>query len=263
MKFEKKVVVITGGNSGIGRAIAQEFVKEGAQVVILGRNLETLNETASQLGSFCRAIQIDVTKVSEIEKTFEKIASYHPKIDVLVLGAGILKADGPTQNVQEKDFDQVVATNFKGPYFTFQKAIPYLNDRASIISISSMAAQMGIEGLGIYGATKAALDRLTIAFSAEFLLAKGWRFNMISPGYTKTHLLDPKLREDPNFFKRTEKVIPQRRIAEPIEVARCALFLASSEASYICNANILIDGGMSTIYPLNELKAYAASKPGR
>lgn len=259
MRFDNKVAVITGGNSGIGQAIAKQFALEGAQVVILGRNLQTLQETQNLIGNRCLALQTDVCKISALKKAFHVIHESYKQIDFLILNAGII-GGGPTEKVNEETFDQVFSTNVKGPYFTFQQALPYLREGASIVAISSIASFLGIKEHGVYGASKAALNRLMAAFAAEFLKEKGWRFNTISPGYTQTPIFKKRQQNEPQYIELAGRVVPLQRMAKPEEIASSVLFLCSDEARYICGSNLVIDGGISSIYPLQEMQEYYAQR---
>lgn len=259
MKLKGKVAAITGGNSGIGEAIAKRFSEEGALVAIMGRNSKTLEKVKEELGENSLAFQGDVSKISDLEAFFKKVHEAFGGIDCLLINAGISNG-GPTEEVTEEVYDSVMDTNVKGAYFTVQKALPYLNEGAAITATSSVAGLLGIKYHGIYGASKAALNRLMIAFSTEFLESKKWRFNLISPGYIETPIFDKRLQENPTFKTDSAKIVPVKRFGKPSEIASAALFLSSDEAKYICGANLVVDGGVSPIFPLHEVKEYHATK---
>lgn len=141
-RLEGKVAVVTGGNSGIGLAAAQRFQTEGAKVAISGRSQKTLDEAQKILGSDALVVQADVSKLADIDKLYAAVAKKFGKIDVLFVNAGIAKFI-PLSNVTEQDYDEMFDTNAKGAHFTIQKALPFLNDGASIILNTSIAGQIG------------------------------------------------------------------------------------------------------------------------
>ena len=248
MRLKDKVAVVTGGNSGIGLAIAKEFRQEGASVVISGRNKKTLDEAAAEIGRDTLAVQADVSIVADLDNLYHQTTVKHGKIDILVVNAGVTPVK-PVDQVDEGFFDHLSDINFKGAFFTLQRALPHLNDHASVILNSSVANQKGLAGLSVYNATKAAVRSLARTFSAE-LLPRGIRVNTLSPGAIQTPLfgrmgLSPKALED--FAKNISSQIPMKRIGTAEEMAKAALFLASSDSSYVVGAELIADGGMTQI----------------
>jgi NAD(P)-dependent dehydrogenase (short-subunit alcohol dehydrogenase family) len=183
-RLKNKVVVITGGNSGIGFGIAQEFKNEGAKGVIVGRNQETLDHAVAQLGNHFIAINTDVTNLADLERVFAVTAEKFGKIDVIVAnaGAGVV---GTVADLGEADYDKTMDLNLKSVYFTVHKALPYMNDGSSIILIGSNAAHRAYPSFTLYGAAKAAVIYLAKGFSSD-LLARKIRANVITPGTTDT-----------------------------------------------------------------------------
>ena len=179
-RLEGKVAVVTGGNSGIGLATAQRFLAEGAKVAISGRNEKTLAEAARTLGKDVVAIQADTAKLAEVEKFLAAVQKKVGKIDVLFINAGVAKF-APLTETPETLFDEQFDINIKGAYFTIQKAVPYLNDGASIILNTSVAASTGTAGTSAYSATKAALRSLARTAAAE-LVERNIRVNAVAPG---------------------------------------------------------------------------------
>src|SRR6185503_13299432 len=167
-KLAGKVAVITGGNSGIGLATAREFKEQGARVVITGRDKETLELARREIGGDVVAIRSDAGSLGDIDKLFTQLKEEVGNIDVLFINAGIGKF-APIAEVTEEHFDQIMDVNFKGAYFTIQKAIPLLNDNASIILNSSIAAHKGLPTTSVYSASKAALLNLAKTLSAELV----------------------------------------------------------------------------------------------
>ena len=248
MRLQGKVAVVTGGNSGIGLAAAREFKGQGASVVIFGRNKESLESAAASIGSGTLSVQGDVTNVADLDGLFRQTQEQHGKIDVLFANAGVAPVI-PFDQVDEAFFDQTSDINFKGVYFTVQRALPYLNDNASVILNSSVANQKGLAGLSVYNATKAAVRSLARSFSAE-LLPRGIRVNVLSPGAIQTPIFEkmgiPKEAVE-EFGKNITSQIPVKRIGTAEEMAKAALFLASSDSSYVVGAELIADGGMTQI----------------
>ena len=246
MRLSGKTAVITGGNSGIGLGIAKEFINEGASVTILGRNRKTLDEAAEKLGKDSLVIQGDITKMADIENLYDQTESKFGKIDVLVVNAGGGSVV-PFSLVEESIFDDGVDLNFKGTFFTIQKALPHLNDNASIIIVSSVAHRLGFPGMSVYGATKAAIRSLARTISAELLPERGIRVNVVSPGPIETPIYNrmgiPEDQVD-GMKESFKSLIPLKRFGTTEEIAKTVLFLASSESSFIVGEDISVDGGI-------------------
>src|SRR5215813_7667125 len=187
-RFQGKVAVVTGGNSGIGLGVAKAYSQEGAQVAITGRNEKTLEAAAKEIGDGTLAIQSDAGKVAEIEALMKKIKERFGRIDALFVNAGVAKLV-PFELITEELFDETVDINLKGVFFTVQKAIPLMPKGSAIVLNASINAHLGMPGTTVYGATKAAVLNLTKTLSAD-LLEKGIRVNAISPGPITSSLLD-------------------------------------------------------------------------
>jgi NAD(P)-dependent dehydrogenase (short-subunit alcohol dehydrogenase family) len=183
-RLEGKVAVVTGGNSGIGLASAKRLKEEGARVAIAGRSQKTLDEAAKAFGKDVLAIQADVSKLEDIDKIYAAVAKKFGKIDVLFVNAGVAKFS-PFSQTTEAIYDENFSTNVKGAYFTIQKAIPHLNDGASIILNTSVAGIKGTEGTSAYSATKAALRSIARTAASE-LVGRGIRVNAVAPGPIET-----------------------------------------------------------------------------
>jgi len=248
MRLKDKVAVVTGGNSGIGLSIAQEFKAQGAKVAILGRDKTTLESAANDLGEGTVAVQGDVTRVADLEQLYRETVDAYGKIDVLVANAGVAKPI-PLADVTEADFDYTADINFKGTFFTVQRAIEHLNDGASIVLVGSIAGQVGFPGWSVYSATKAAMRSLARSFSAD-LLPQGIRVNNLSPGPIQTPILNRlglSEAELAGFAEQMKNEVPMGRIGESHEMAKAALFLASSDSSYVTGIDLVADGGMSQL----------------
>src|SRR3989442_5225357 len=247
-RLEDKVAVVTGGNSGIGLATAKEFKKQGARVVITGRDQQTLDEAKRELGGEVLAVRSDASSLTDIDKLFAVVKEKFGRIDVLFINAGVGKFV-PLEAVTEELFDSIMDINFKGAYFTIQKALPLLSDNASIILNTSINAHIGMPNSSVYAASKAALITLARTLSAE-LVGRGIRVNALSPGPITTPIFN-RLGLPPEVLEETERSIreqvPMKRFGRPEEIAKTALFLASSDPSFLLGTEIVADGGMSQL----------------
>jgi NAD(P)-dependent dehydrogenase (short-subunit alcohol dehydrogenase family) len=244
-RLKDKVTVITGGNSGIGFGIAQEFKNEGAKGVIVGRNQETLDSAVAQLGDNFIAINADVTNLTDLERVFATTAEKFGKIDVIVANAGA-GAVGTVATFDEVAFDQAIGLNLKSVYFTVQKALPYMNDGGSIILIGSNAAHRAYANFTLYGAAKAAVIYLAKGFSSD-LLDRKIRANVITPGTTDTPAFDKFVPAEQMeaVKKHFADQMPIGRIGQPADIGKTAVFLASDDSSFMLGAELLVDGGMT------------------
>jgi NAD(P)-dependent dehydrogenase (short-subunit alcohol dehydrogenase family) len=247
-RFKGKVAVVTGGNSGIGLATARRLHEEGARVVISGRDARTLDAAVAAIGAGTLAVQTDVSKPKDIEHFYSVVASKLGKIDVLFANAGIAKF-APYTESDEGLFDEQFAINVKGVYLTLQKAIPHLNDGASVILNTSVVASKGPENMGIYAATKAAVRSFARTAATE-LLGRNIRVNAVAPGPIATPIFGRSgLTEEQieGFKAGISDRVPMRRIGRPEEVANAVAFLASDDASYITGVELNVDGGMANL----------------
>jgi NAD(P)-dependent dehydrogenase (short-subunit alcohol dehydrogenase family) len=250
-KLKNKVAVVTGGNSGIGFGIAEAFQNEGAIGTITGRNQQTLDQSVQALGTGFIGIPGDVTKMEDLERIFKGTFERFGKIDALVVNAGGVVDGSPMgaiMDVTEDNYDGYMHLNLKSVYFTVQKALPYLNDGASIILIGSSAAHRAAPGMAIYAAAKAAVISLAKGLSLD-LLARKIRVNTLSPGSIDTPVFD-KLVPQEHIQQAKQAwidLIPVGRMGLPSEMGKAAAFLASDDSSFIVGTEILADGGMTTI----------------
>lgn len=247
-KLEGKVAVVTGGNSGIGLATAREFQQQGAKVVITGRDQQTLDDAKRELGHDVLAVRSDTSRLADIDKLFAVVREKLGKIDVLFINAGVGKFV-PLESVTEEFFDSIMDINFKGAYFTIQKALPLLNDNASIVLNASINAYLGMPNTSVYAASKAALITLARTLSAE-LVDRGIRVNVVSPGpvatpiFGKLGIAADALDE---VVKNVQTQVPMKRFGRPEEIAKTVLFLASDDSSFLLGTEIVADGGMSQL----------------
>ncbi len=243
-KLEGKVAVITGGNSGIGLETAKKFKEHGARLVIFGRNEKTLAEARQVVGDGTITVRGDVTQMADLDNLFALTREKFGGIDVLFVNAGMMKF-APVAMVPEALFDETMNVNFKAAFFTVQKAIPLLNEHASIIFNTSIANAKAATNASVYGASKAAIRSLAQSLASE-LAEKSIRVNTVSPGYVETPLMG-RMGLTPEQLKGLEQhvlgKIKLKRFGRPEEVANAVLFLASSESSFITGEELVIDGG--------------------
>lgn len=247
-KLNNKVAVITGGNSGMGLATAKLFAKEGAKIAITGRNQTTLDQAAKEIGNITLAIKADVSDLKTIDAAYEQINSKLGKIDVLVINAGIFKG-APLADFTEELFDEITNVNYKGAFFSIQKALPFLNDGASIVITSSVVNVTGMATASAYAGSKAAVRSLARSFSAD-LIDRKIRVNILSPGPIETPIFDRNgmSQEQVDGFKDyMASGVPLKRLGTEEEMANGFLFLASNDSSYMLGGEIVLDGGMGQL----------------
>jgi len=247
-KFNGKVAVVTGGNSGIGLASAKELASQGAKVVIAGRDQKTLDAAVASIGENALGVQADVSKLGDIEKLFAQTAEKFGKVDVLFVNAGVAQF-APLEQSDEELFDRIVDINFKGSFFTVKTALPHLNDGASIIFTTSAATKKGMAGVSVYAASKSALLSLVKVFAAE-LAPRGIRVNAISPGPIDTPIFNRSgLPEATIESMRAGMIsqVPLGRIGNESDVAKAVAFLASDDSTFVTGTELDVDGGMGQL----------------
>jgi NAD(P)-dependent dehydrogenase (short-subunit alcohol dehydrogenase family) len=247
-RLEGKVAVVTGGNSGIGLASAKRLLDEGARVAIAGRSQKTLDEAVKYLGNGTLAVQTDVAKLADLDKLYAAVSKKLGKIDILFVNAGVANF-APFADTTEQVYDTNFDINAKGAFFTIQKAIPFLNDGASIILNTSVAGQKGFGTAGSYAATKAALRSFARTAASE-LVGRNIRVNTVAPGPIETPIfgrLGLEKSAADEIAKGFASLVPMKRLGQPEEVAGAVAFLASSDSSYITGVEINVDGGLGQI----------------
>jgi NAD(P)-dependent dehydrogenase (short-subunit alcohol dehydrogenase family) len=243
-----KKALITGGTTGIGFATAKRFLEEGAQVVISGQNQERLQEALSKLGNNAIGILADLSLASNVQTMIDQVKRDFGSLDILVANAGIVKP-APVNAVDESHINEQFDINFKGVFFTVQKALPILNNPASIVLNTSCLDEMGMPGMSIYAASKAAVRSLARSFSAE-LVGQGIRVNAVSPGPIETPIyskLGMPAEAVQTMAAGLMEKIPMGRFGQADEVAKAILFLASDDSSFMLGEEIVVDGGWSKV----------------
>jgi NAD(P)-dependent dehydrogenase (short-subunit alcohol dehydrogenase family) len=246
-RLADKNILITGGNSGIGLAAAQEFDAEGARVAICGLNEVTLQAAKETLGAGSLAVRTDVSNLADLDTMFATIKREFEYLDGVFVNAGYSEFL-PFEDVTEQSFDRVVDVNFKGVYFTIQKALPLLREGSSVIINASVGARKGWPTTSTVSTCKAAVVHLARILSAE-LVDRGIRVNTLSPGPTDTAMFGRFLGEEQG--EAVKQVLrtnnPSKRMADPLEIAKLAVYLASDESAYVVGSDFLIDGGVTAI----------------
>jgi NAD(P)-dependent dehydrogenase (short-subunit alcohol dehydrogenase family) len=248
-RFEGKTAIVTGGNRGIGRAITERFAAEGADVMVVGRNEETIDATVEAVrasGGAAWGLRADVARSDDVQAIVVAATERWPRIDVLVNNAGV-GYDTPFLEIPEEQWDEVVATNLRAPFLLSQLVCREMakGGGGAVIHIASIDASGGDGPYASYSASKAALLGLNRTMALE-LGPLGIRVNCVSPGFTRTDMTEsavaPELMD--YLLHRFDRV-PLRRLVEPGEIAAACAFLASEDASAITGTDVTVDAGLT------------------
>lgn len=249
--LNNKTAVITGGGSGIGKAIALLFAKQGAEIHIIELNSNAADEAVNEIlasGGKATAHSCDVSKQKAVVQTLKKIN----KIDILINNAGIAHV-GNVENTQEADFDRVYQVNVKGAYNCMYAAIPFMKQKqqGTILNLASIAAVVGISDRFAYSMSKGAIHSMTMSVARDYL-KHNIRCNCISPARVHTPFVDGFIAKnypgkETEMFEKLSKSQPIGRMGTPEEIAHLALYLCSDEASFVTGNNYNIDGGFITL----------------
>ncbi len=248
MSFTGKKVLITGGTTGIGRATAEMFIAQGADVAITGRNPKTLDSAKRELEGKAWVIESDAADPTAIDALVKQVSDKWGKIDILFLNAGVAQF-APISDLSIDQWDTMFSVNVKGPWYAVKAALPHINDGARIIFNTSVAQAKGMSGASIYGPTKAALRSMVRVLAAE-LAEKNILVNSVSPGPIETPIYG-KLGFDKatldGFAESISQSVPLQRFGSPQEVAHAVLFLAGPGGSYITGVDLPVDGGFGQV----------------
>lgn len=238
--MKDKVVLVTGGGTGIGKAIAKRFIQLGASVVIAGRRESKLSETAKELGAKASYIAGDVSETGIPKKMIQETIEKHGRLDVLVNNAGI-SSTGPLVDVLDEDIEAVFKTNLFAPLaFIREASSELIKTKGSVINISSVLSKGVMPAISVYSATKAAIDHSTRVLAAEYG-PKGVRINAVAPGFTMTEMTEGM---DQKFVKPWIDMTPMGRAGTPDEIATVVSFLATDDAKWVTGQIIQAGGGV-------------------
>jgi NAD(P)-dependent dehydrogenase (short-subunit alcohol dehydrogenase family) len=246
--LEGKTAIVTGGTTGIGLAAARRLAAEGAYVFVTGRRKAEMDAAVETIGANAIGVQSDVSDLADLDRLYAAVRQQGRRVDVLFANAGG-GSFASLEQVTEDHFDQTFGINVRGMLFTVQKALPLLNDGASVILTASTAATSGAETFGVYAASKAAVRSFARTWANE-LKGRGIRVNAISPGSIDTPGItglapDEAQAEQLRGFLAGQ--IPMGRLGRPEEVADAVVFLASGQSSFITGADLYVDGGLNQI----------------
>ncbi|MFJ9785328.1 glucose 1-dehydrogenase [Amycolatopsis sp. NPDC101161] len=244
-RFAGKVVLVTGGGSGIGREAARAFAAEGATVVVAGRDEQRLAAAVKELGGDASAVTVDVTDSADVARLVETVVARHGGLHVAFNNAGILGSPAPAADLDEDGFGAVLATNVTGTWLCLKHEVAHMRAHGGG-AIVNMASNIGAHGrlpnMAAYAASKAAVSALTRTAARDHI-AEGIRINAVSPGATDTDMSRRPGETDADRAERVKGAIPLGRVGATAEVAAAVLWLASDEAAFTVGHDLVVDGG--------------------
>lgn len=245
-RFNNKVVIITGGNGDIGMEISKAFGHEGAQVILFAKDSQqAIDKATTELGNGAWGLAGDITDSQSLDSFYQTVVQRHGKIDILIANAGLCLPE-MISDTDEKTIDLTLAINIKGTFLTVQRALPHFNDNGAIVMTSSVANVTGIPGLGIYGASKAAVRSMARTMARE-LIDRGIRVNTVSPAAADTETMAMPFAVPDDVREQAIATIPMGRLVRPEEIAKSIVFLASDDASFINGTDLAVDGGSTQL----------------
>ncbi len=249
--LEGKVAVITGAQRGVGFGIAQEFVDEGATVVITDIDQAGLDKAVAELGPMSSGVVADVTNLASMESMYREVIARHGRLDAVVANAGV-GSSAPLGQITEEQFDFIYGVNVKGVLFTVQPALPLLPGDGAVVIIGSTASIQAVYGMSLYGGSKAAIRSMVRAWILDLKGTRsGVRINVLSPGAVDTPSLRNALEGAAGADQVDIKVEemgegnPIGRLADPREMGKVAVFLAGDASSYVTGVELFADGGLA------------------
>jgi len=251
MRLEGQVAIVTGASKGIGQAIALTLSKEGAIVIVNGRNNKSIKKVVDEvksLGGQALPVKADVSSSKEVNKLVETTLDKYQKIDILVNNAGVNELV-PTLELTEIQWYNIIDVNLKSQFLCSQAVAKQMIEqkRGKIVNIASIGAHVGTPGQAAYAASKAGIVQLTKVLAVEWG-KYNINVNAVSPGMTMTAMMESLINERPDFIEGIKR-IPLQRPARPEDIANVVLFLVSSESDYITGQELIVDGGSLSIHP--------------
>jgi 2-keto-3-deoxy-L-fuconate dehydrogenase len=248
-----KTAIITGGGSGIGRAMSVLFAKQGANVYIFDLDEKGVNDTIAEIGESGNAtfIKTNVSNAADVQKAVSSIGTKHGSIDILINNAGIAHV-GTVETTEESDFDRLYSVNVKGVFLVSKNVVPFMKEKGgSILNLASIASTIGLPDRFAYSTTKGAVVGMTLSLAKDYL-KYNIRCNCISPARVHTPFVDGFIAKnypgkEEEMFRKLSATQPIGRMGKPEEIAYLALYLCSDEASFITGCDYPIDGGFTRL----------------
>lgn len=243
-RYKDKVVLVTGGSSGLGLATATLFAGEGATVYVTGRRPDAVARAVAEIGGAAVGVPGDVSRPDDLDRLYDRIGREAGRLDAVVANAGVGELV-PLGSYTEEHLDRTFGVNVQGTAFTVQKALPLMPDGSAVVLLGSIAGATGTPAFGAYAASKAAIRSFARTW-AEDLKARRIRVNVVSPGFVPTPAYDG-LGLSPEALEGVVPRIPLGRVGRADEIARAVAFLASDESSYVNGAEPVVDGGLTQV----------------